>query len=84
MVIESTSQPASLHLCFPEIWTALSLLSVSFLKVKESPVSAVDAFGGNIVGLSVVWFFIHVAERISTRELKVNVSFIYKLPSWQS
>lgn len=38
--------------------------------------SAVDAFGGNIVGLSVVWFFIHVAERISTRELKVNVSFI--------
>lgn len=70
-------QAASLHLCLPENWTALSLLSVSFLKVKESLVSAVDAFSGNIVGLSIVWIFVQVAEKISTCEIKVNVSFIY-------
>lgn len=72
----SIHQAASLHLCFPENWTELSL-SVSFLKVRESPASAVGAFGGNMVGLSIVWFFAQVAKRTSTCELEVNVSFIY-------
>lgn len=33
---------------------------------------AVDVFGRNIVGLSIVWFFVQVSETISG-ELKVNV-----------
>lgn len=39
-------------------------------------VSVSDAFGGYIGVLSIVGFFILIAERISICELKVNVSFI--------